>query len=248
MAIDVNALIRRAKTLSNGVHGAVNVGQGLRNVPADKHYSAGQMKAFAAQCTRIADAVMELPDNGSGNRAEANRVFASAGGAFYDLAGNITGSAHQFSFEIANSPDKLIVIGIKVLERMASGKSAKAAAVIAAAKAVGVKQDDGEDSEIVADLPAITQRILKIRKKQVVPKIAIQQMRSDAAYLQQASQMVSNEKAAREMESAARLLTNGANFLSARKETETMNVLTMAQVGVAKARSFLMGKQDWKPW
>ncbi len=141
MAIDVNALIRRAKTLSNGVHGAVNVGQGLRNVPADKHYSAGQMKAFAMQCTRIAEAVMGLPDDGRGNRAEANRVFASAGGAFYDLAGNITGTAHQFSFEIANSPDKLIVIGIKVLERMASGKSAKAAAVVAAAKAVGTKQD-----------------------------------------------------------------------------------------------------------
>jgi hypothetical protein len=123
MAIDVNTLIRKAKTLSNGVHGAVNVGQGLRNVPAEKHYSVGQMKAFAMQCTRIAEAVMELPDNGSGNRAEANRVFASAGVAFYDLADSITGSAHQFSFQIADSPDKLIVIGIKVLERMAAGKA-----------------------------------------------------------------------------------------------------------------------------
>ena len=159
MAIDVNALIRRAKTLSNGVHGAVNVGQGLRNVPADKHYSAGQMKAFAAQCTRIADAVMELPDNGSGNRAEANRVFASAGGAFYDLAGNITGSAHQFSFEIANSPDKLIVIGIKVLERMASGKSAKAAAVIAAAKAVGTPRVKAVDPKVRSNIAAAVTRI-----------------------------------------------------------------------------------------
>jgi hypothetical protein len=161
MAIDVNTLIRKAKTLSNGVHGAVNVGQGLRNVPAEKHYSRGQMLNFAQQCAGIADAVMGLPDNGRGDRADANRLFASAGGKFYELANDITGTAHQFSFQIANAPDNLIVTGIKVLERMASGKSAKAAAVVAAAKAVGTPQVKALDPAAVRKSAAVYVRNIR---------------------------------------------------------------------------------------
>lgn len=143
MAMDVNTLIRKAKTLSNGVAGAVNVGQGLRTVPAEKHYSRGQMLNFAQLCTGIADAVMGLPDNGRGDRADANRLFASAGGKFYELANDITGTAHQFSFQIANAPDKLIVTGIKVLERMATGKSAKAPREL-----MGITFDEGDSRMI----------------------------------------------------------------------------------------------------
>ncbi len=97
-----------------------------------------------------------------------------------------------------------------------------------------------EEGRMVApELRIIQRHIKQIQQQTVSPKTAIKLMHNDARYLNEAAERVS-AASGNALESAAQHLTKAAGFLSARKQTESLNMLTFANAMINKSRQLLM--------
>lgn len=201
----------------------------LEQVLPDEVNSPRTLQVIAQRCDDIA---AKLPTRENPGMEDTAFALKKAAGEFR-IASRLLNEPPKFSQSYTRAKQYVHAALIKV-----SGIPGAHRSVDETVKAADELEQ--EEARMVApELRNIQRHIKQIQQQTVSPKTAIKLMHEDARYLNEAAERVS-AASGNALESAAQHLTKAAGFLSARKQTESLNMLTFANAMINKSRQLLM--------